>query len=71
MVSFHYEDLAAGTYTARLRYTVGRDIEALNANGNFDRPDAATLARAKTLWQGSAVSDWITFTVANGPRNQD
>ena len=71
LVSFHYDRLPAGTYTARLRYTVGRDIAALNAHGNFDPPDAATLARAKTLWQGTAVSDWITFTVVDGPRRRN
>jgi hypothetical protein len=63
MVSYHYEKLPPGTYSARLRYTVRRDIEGLNVHGNFRGPDRATLARARTLWEGTVVSDWMTFSV--------
>ena len=72
MVRFHYERLPPGTYSARLRYTVTRDIKQLNVDGFFHGPDAATLARAKTLWEGTVVSDWITFGVvsaSDGPRS--
>jgi hypothetical protein len=70
MVSFHYDDLQAGTYRARLRYTVKRDIEGLNVDGFFHPPDQATLTKAEALWEGTAVSDWITFTVEAAPRTE-
>ena len=70
MVSFHYDDLHAGAYRARLRYTVKRSIEALNVDGSFHPPDQATLTKAKMLWEGTAVSDWIAFTVEPAPRTE-
>lgn len=63
MVRFHYERLPPGTYSARLHYTITRDIKRLNVDGSFRLPDDATLARAKTLWEGTAASEWITFRV--------
>jgi hypothetical protein len=65
MVHFHYERLPPGVYSARLHYTVSREIKHLNVDGSFRLPDEATLARAKTLWEGTAVSEWITFRVAS------
>jgi hypothetical protein len=67
MVSFHYENLRAGTYRARLHYSVTRDIERLNVDGFFHPPDRATLTKATTLWEGTATSDWITFNVEAAP----
>jgi hypothetical protein len=58
-----YDDLPPGTYRARLRYAVKRDIEDLDVHGDHLPPGRATIRRARTLWQGAAVSDWITFTV--------
>jgi hypothetical protein len=69
MVQFHYDSLPAGTYTARLYYEVRRNIEGLNVDGSFRPPSRATLTRAKTLWEGTVVSDWITFRVVDPPRD--
>ena len=65
MVCFHYEGLAPGTYSARLHYTVTRDITRLNVDGSFRRPDEVMLARARTLWEGTVASDWTTFSVVS------
>jgi len=69
MVDLHYDELRAGTYSARLHYAVKRNIQGLNVDGSFRHPDQATLTRAKTLWEGTVVSDWITFNVVDAPRS--
>jgi hypothetical protein len=67
MVSLHYGNLRAGTYRARLHYSVTRDIERLNVDGEFHTPDRGTLTKAKALWEGTVTSDWITFNVEAAP----
>jgi hypothetical protein len=66
---FHFR-VAPGSYRARLHYAAKRSLRGVNdyvprpaGSKRMSKISEAAAAKLQTLWEGSLVSEWLSFTV--------